>query len=157
MKFRQFILNEDDAYLGQRIGDILNAMHDLQQHSQAMGTRLLMANTEAIVKQIRRVLHTHWPKEDLKYLVTLQNVGVSMMKAIDGKNKEKEDLNSILAGSTAVIEKLSNDIGTPQNNLASPPTPPDQSNTGVQPSEGDDLKPDQQNAISAPERDIPQQ
>ena len=40
MKFREFILNESHAYLGQRIGDILNALHDLGEELHRAGRRL---------------------------------------------------------------------------------------------------------------------
>jgi hypothetical protein len=134
MQFRNFLLNEDHAYLGQRVGDILNALHDLTENGQHMGTRLLMLQAEGIVQQIRRILHTHWEKSEMKYLPILQKVGVAIMKSIDGKNREKTDLLEILQGAQSEIEKMSSDLGTPLNNLASPATTPAQDETGVNPS-----------------------
>ena len=44
--FKGFILNEGRAYLGIRIGDILNAIQDLEQNAKGMGTRQMVKNAE---------------------------------------------------------------------------------------------------------------
>ena len=75
--------------MGNKIGDVLTALHDLVEQGPSMGTRQLMFNVEAVVRQIRGILHTNWSKEEQKYLHVLQKVGVALMKGIDGKNKNK--------------------------------------------------------------------
>lgn len=122
MRFKHFILNEDHVYLSQKIGDILNAVHDLEQNVDGMGNRQLTSNAESIVNQIRRILHTSWNKSEIKYLQILQKAGVSIMKAIE----EKDDLRSVLTGVSGILEKTLGGLDTPINDLGSPATEKDE-------------------------------
>jgi len=72
IKFKDFLLNESKVQLGRRISDILNAMQDLTQNTKSMGTRQVNKNSEKIVNQIRRILHTNWPKVKEDNLKPLQ-------------------------------------------------------------------------------------
>ena len=114
------MLNEESSsragFLAQKIGDLLSALQDLDQNADHIGTRQQVKNAEEIVNYIRRILHTHWEKEEEEYLRILQKVGVAIMRAID----EKDDLPSIIASSTHEIEKIMSDMGVPINNLGSP-------------------------------------
>ena len=56
MRFKEFLLVEQRAYLGQKIGDILTATQELRDDSKHMGTRDLTRFSEKIVNQIRRIL-----------------------------------------------------------------------------------------------------
>lgn len=143
--FRDFLLNEDHAYLGQKVGDILTALHDLVENGSGMGTRQLMFHAESVVRQIRSILHSSWSKDEQKYLPVLQKVGVAIMKAMDGKNKEKQDLNAIIQGAADEIEKLTHAMGSPQNNLGSPAVAPE-AEQEIQPSQ--DNKPANQEPSS---------
>lgn len=152
LTFRCFLLNEDKVYLGHRVGDILNALQELVENGKAMGTRQLVKNSESIVNQIRRILHSDWQKEEEKYLKTLQRVAVAMMRAID----EKDDLESILSSANEELLKVQKDLGTPMQDLGAPEgeeasDEPDQASTV--PSEGKDDKkgkPQQQPPQAAP-------
>lgn len=116
MRFKQFILLEGQNYLGQKIGDILTAIHELRSDAKNMGSRDLIRFSERIVNQIRRIIHSNWTREDDKQLKVLQKVGVALMKAIE----EKEDLIEVISGAASALEKLSGDLGVPINKLASP-------------------------------------
>lgn len=113
MKFRSFLLNENRVYLGQKIGDILTATQELKSDTKNMGTRDLVRFSERIVNQIRRILHSNWPKEEIENLKTLQKVAVAIMKAIE----EKENLPEIISGASATLEKLTSKLGVPINKL----------------------------------------
>jgi len=113
LHFKGFILNEARAYLGIRIGDILNAVQDLQQNAKSMGTRQLVKNTEGVVNQIRIILHSHWDKEEQTALKRLQKSGVALARAIE----EKDDLESILTGVKGELEELAGDLGQPIGEL----------------------------------------
>jgi hypothetical protein len=115
MRFKQFLLNEQQAYLGQKVGDILTAVHELRDDAKNMGARDLTRFSQRIVNQIRRVLHSHWPREEKKHLLGLQKVGVAIMKSIE----EKDDLGETIAGTASVLEKLVKDLGVPIHKLAS--------------------------------------
>jgi hypothetical protein len=127
MRFKEFILNEQKAYLSQKVGDILTAVHELQDDSKNMGTRDLIRFSERIVNQIRRILHSNWPREEKKYLKSLQKVGVALMKAIE----DKDDLPGTISGSVSVLEKLVADLGMPINKLATTDKPPEEDDKGV--------------------------
>lgn len=126
LEFRINLLTEDKSYLGRRIGDILNGLHELEQNSSNIGTRELTNNAEGIVNQIRRILHTNWPRDDRKHLESLQKIGVSIMRAIE----EKGDLPSTISDSGSELEKVLGDLGVKVNNLGSPEesegAPPDE-------------------------------
>jgi len=114
--FKTFLLNEDAAYLGQRVGDILNATQELADQGPSMGTRHQVKNAETIVNQIRRVLHSGWRKEDDPHLKVLQKVGVAIMRAIE----EKDDLMGIVQSVNQELTKLAGEIGSPQHSLGAP-------------------------------------
>jgi hypothetical protein len=113
MRFKQFILNEQTAYLGQKVGDILTATQELRDDAKNMGSRDLVRFSERIVNQIRRILHSNWPREETKHLKILQKVAVALMKAVD----EKEDLPETISGAAGTLEKLVGNLGIPINKL----------------------------------------
>lgn len=114
--FKTFLLNEDVAYLGQRIGDILNASQELADQGPSMGTRQQVKNAESIVHQIRRILHSGWKKEEEQHLKKLQKVGVAIMRAIE----EKDDLMSVVSAANEELTKLQGDLGSPLHSLGTP-------------------------------------
>ena len=115
--FKWFLLNENSAYLGQKVGDIVNALTDLKDNAKGMGTRHLVKSAEGIVHQIRRILHSNWPKDQDKHLKLLQKVGVAIMKAIE----EKDDLESIISSGADELQKLSGKMGMPINDIGVDP------------------------------------
>lgn len=114
--FRMFLLTEEREYLGTKIGDILTALQELNKDAPNMGKRHLMRLMKNIVRQIRRILHSSWTFEEQQYLKVLQKCGVAMMKSLD----TNEDLVSVVSSVVSEIEKLSEKMEEPINNLASP-------------------------------------
>ena len=149
--FKDYILLENRVYLGSKMGDILTALQELRDDSQSMGSRSLVRYSEKIVNQIRRVLHTHWPKDELKFLKPLQKIGVAMMKAIE----EREGLEEIVSGSAGELEKVLSKMGVPINKIGSntsdSPEPEDKSTSPKEtnPPSGGDKPPEQPAAPSA--------
>ena len=128
MRFKEFILNESQAYLAQKVGDILTAAQELRDDSKNMGSRDLFRFSERIVNQISRVLHSNWPREEKKHLITLQKVGVALMKSIE----DKDDLSGTISGSTEALEKLVSDLGVPIHKMATTDAAPEtESKTGT--------------------------
>lgn len=117
LSFRSYYqINESEAYLGHKIGDILNGLQDLIQNADGMGQRQVTKSADQIVNLIRRILHTHWPEEQENQLKSLQKVGVAIKKAIE----EKGDLPSIIQGAGSELEKVMEKLGMPINKLGSP-------------------------------------
>lgn len=116
IRFKQFLLNESTAYLGQKVGAILTALQDINDNLDGMGARQVMRNAEGIVNQIRKVLHSDWNKRDEPVLKALQRSAVAIMKAID----EKDDLNDVLQGSASELEQALSNLGMPINQLGTP-------------------------------------
>lgn len=127
LQFKDFLLNENKHYLGERMGDILSALHDLNQNVSAMGTRQQVNNAENISNQIRKILHGNWSKKNDKYLKSLQKVGVAIMRAIE----EKDDLVNVLQGSASELEKTLGDMGVPINSLGTKDVSASADNSGV--------------------------
>lgn len=148
--FKTFLLNEDIAYLGQRVGDILNASQELADQGPSMGTRQQVKNAEGIVNQIRRILHSDWKKEEEKYLKTLQKVGVAIMRAIE----EKDDLSNIINSANEELTKLQGSLGSPAHSLGTPEkeekAPSDKSAPLAKP-QGEEEQPPEQNQQSTSE------
>lgn len=113
MNFKHFLLNEEKSYLGQRINDVLTALHDLQEDIENLGSRHINRMAESIVNQIRRVLHSNWSEKQHKSLKSLQKAGVAIMKAIE----EKGDIKAVLASATQEIEELSGKLGNPVSDI----------------------------------------
>lgn len=131
MNFKQYILTENKIYLATKVGDILTAVQELRDDAKNMGSRDLIRFSERIVSQIRRILHSNWPKEEVKYLKVLQKVAVALMKAIE----EKDDLGTIIAGIATTLEKLVSNLGLPINKLAASDQVQSQDKVGVSSSE----------------------
>lgn len=111
--FKQFLLNESKAFFGQRVGDILSAVQDLETDMDDMGTRQVVKLSQNIVNQIRRILHSSWPDERSKDLKDLQKIAVALMKTID----EKGDVRSVLSSVGRELEKISGKLGVKINNM----------------------------------------
>lgn len=112
MEFKDF-LTESNKYFSAKVGDILSAIQDLNSNSEDMGLRHLVSNSETIVNQIRRIIHTHWQQSERGGLEVLQKCGVAIMRAIE----EKDDLRAVLKACQENIESISggekvNDIAT---------------------------------------------
>jgi hypothetical protein len=114
-QFKDFLISENKYYLGQKSGDLLSAMQALSDDSPNIGNREMIRATQGLINQIRRILHSRWDDEDLKYLKTLQKIGVALCKAID----EKEDIATIVSSAQKELEEMINDMEVPVNNLGS--------------------------------------
>jgi hypothetical protein len=143
--FKNFLLFENKAYLGQKVGDILTSLKEINADSKTMGSRDLVRFSERIANQIRRILHSHWSKEEKQYLIKLQKVAVAIMKAIE----EKNDLPNIIANSTTTLEKLVADLGVPIHKFASPDKEESEKEMSTSPPEKNKSSPPQQPIVPA--------
>lgn len=116
MKFKNYLLNENQAFLASRIGDILNALQDLSENFSNMGARLVTRNAQNIVDQMRRIIHTKWPDSERNNLENLQACGVAIMKCIE----EKDDLESVLGACVTTLQKSVENMETPINQITAP-------------------------------------
>lgn len=123
MKFKNFLINENKYYLGQKVGDLLTAIQSLRDDAPNMGSRVLIRSAQGIINQIRRILHGRWDEEDLKHLETLQTIGVALAKAIDSKD---EDMAEVVASAAAELEQLTGSLEVPVNNLGSEEDEPEE-------------------------------
>ncbi len=113
MKFKQYILNEQKDYFSDKVNDILTGLHELIQSEKQMGAKHMLRSAEVIANQIRKILHTSWPRSEHKYLKVLQKCGVALMKAID----EKGDLPDVFNSIRVPLEDMSHKLGAPANKL----------------------------------------
>jgi len=113
MDFKKYLLSENKNYLAEKISDILTALQELDQHAGSMGSRHLTNNSEKIVSQIRRILHTKWGRSEQDSLKRLQKCGVAIMKSIE----EKEDIIPVIRSCVHELESMLSDIGAPINKL----------------------------------------
>jgi len=114
MEFKSFVFKEAEDYFTQRTSDILNALQDLNDAADDMGTRHLVSNAQTIVNQMRRIIHTHWSQSERPSLEVLQKCAVAIMKAID----QKDDLKGVLKACQSHVESLTGRRQKPVNKLA---------------------------------------
>jgi len=154
MRFKEFLLNEQQAYLAQKVGNILTAVHELRDDAKNLGTRDLISYSQRIVNQIRRVLHSSWPKEEQPHLAVLQKVGVAILKSIE----EKDDMPGVIQGVSDMLEKLVADLGVPINKLTPTETgkePKDKKGTGDTETKPPQPPPAEKGGQSAPQAGPP--
>lgn len=113
MDFTLYLLNEQKAYLGQRLGDILTAVQNLHDDAENLGTRKLMKSADGIVRQIRRIIKDEWPDSQTSTLKSLQKVAVALIKAIS----DNGDLKEAIAASVQELQTASEELGEPVNDL----------------------------------------
>jgi hypothetical protein len=113
MEFKKFLLTEQKEYFADRVNNVLTAIHEFLSAKKQMGAKQMVKSTETIANQIRKVLHTSWPRSEHKYLRVLQKCGVALMKAIDEKGDLPETFNSV----RVELEKLSHKLRVPANKL----------------------------------------
>lgn len=146
INFKTFLISENKAYLTAKVGDILSAIKELNDDSKNMGTRDLVRFSEKIVNHIRTILHSDWSKEERKYLMTLQKVGVALMKAIE----DKDDLPTVISSSANCLQKLVADLGMPINKIAAPDKNTNKSGGSTEKPEKTNVPPDQSLIPPAP-------
>ena len=115
--------NEDRAYLGHRVGDVLTAAQDLQNDLDNLGARQVTRMSDNIVNQIRKILHQQWEPNQRKHLKELQAIAVMIKKAIDD-NKQKGstfDLKETIKMAIQKLQDVSSKLGTPVNQTKAPP------------------------------------
>ena len=115
LDFGEYLLNESKDHLSRQVGDVLTALQSLGEDGPNMGNRQVMKAAKGIGNQIRRILHDTWPDTEKSTLLSLQKVGVALLKAIDSN----DDINDVIANATSELEGASGDMETPVNDLAS--------------------------------------
>lgn len=126
-RFRWFLLNEENAQFGHRVGGVLTAVQDLENDLGGMGMRQITRECEAVVNQLRKILHSDWSGKQVKHLKELQKIAVALMKAIE----EKDDLKEIVPVVSQKLADISGKLGSKVNALQVPEEP---AVPGVQPS-----------------------
>lgn len=127
IKFKDYLLTEGKQFLASRIQDVLELVEDLVSAGKQVGARQLLRNSEAVVNQIRKILHQSWSRTEHKYLRRLQACGVAIMKTID----EKGELRQVLVNVRQDLLKTLKKLGVPTNKGSSkdyeePEQPPGQ-------------------------------
>ncbi len=149
MRFKEFIIFEQEQYLAQKVGDILTAVQSLRDDAKSMGTRNLTKYAEKIANQVRRILHQHWPREENKHLKVLQKVAVALMRSIE----EKDDLEGTVSSAAQELEKLSGKLGIPIHQLGvsdKKSEGPDDEKQGTAPPPDNPEQPDKNQPQAAP-------
>ena len=115
-RFKVFLINEERGYLGQKVGDVLTSMQDLQSDMENIGSRHLTRLAEELVNHIRKILHNQWGAKNYKHLGELQKIAVAIQKTID----DKGDLKGILPAAAQALQNLSGSLGVKVNDLQAP-------------------------------------
>lgn len=119
MDFKSFLLFEQKEYLADKVNDVLTGIHELLAAKKQMGAKQMVKSAETVANQIRKILHTSWPRSEHKHLKVLQKCGVALMRSIDDKGDFPEIFNSV----RAELEKLSHQLRVPVNKLGTKEQP----------------------------------
>lgn len=114
--FKEFFFLESKQFFATQCGDILNAIQNLEEESEYIGTRNLVKYSQNIANNIRNLIHSHWTEDLEDHLKTLQKTGVAILKAIE----ESSDLLEIIKSTRAVLEELVKKLGMPINDTGVP-------------------------------------
>lgn len=114
--FKEFILNENKQFFASQCGDILNAIQNLEEEAEHIGTRNLVRFSSNIANNIRNLIHSHWIDDLEDHLKSLQKVGVAILKGIE----ETSDLLETIKSAKAILEELIKKLGMPINDIAVP-------------------------------------
>ena len=114
--FKEFILNENKQFFATQCGDILNAIQNLEQEANYIGTRNLVRYSQNIANNIRNLIHSHWTDDVSDHLVQLQAMGVAILKSIE----ESSDLLETIKSCREALEKVVQKLGMPINNVGVP-------------------------------------
>jgi hypothetical protein len=117
MKFREFLLNEDSKYLSEKIGGILSILHATQEDKDGLGSRDIETYAQKVINQIKPILNISKGSKDVQR--SLQKVAVAISIAME--EKKGDELLDIMSKSSQIIEKLLSDMGSPIQDLGTPP------------------------------------
>jgi hypothetical protein len=106
--FKTYLLNEDRAFLGQKVNKILTAAHDIEADMEHMGSRQIIRLCDDIVNQIRKILHNQWSPSQRKHLIPLQKIAVAIKKTIE----DKGNLRELIPSAIEELELVSSKLGT---------------------------------------------
>lgn len=119
-RFKDFLLNEQQNILSQKIGNVLSALQTLSDDISNLGSKDKNTYADRISSDIRTILRGNWPKEQVKFLATLQKVAVAMKKTINEKGSIEDLLPNVITELENILEKM----GTPVNSLVPTEVPP---------------------------------
>ena len=114
--FKEFILNESKQFFATQCGDILNAIQNLEEEANYIGTRNLVRYSQNIANNIRNIIHSHWTDDLNEHLQKLQAIGVAILKSIE----ESSELLEAIKSSRVTLEDLVKKLGMPINNVGVP-------------------------------------
>lgn len=115
LNFENYCITESKKYFGSKIGDVLAALQDLDQNKEGMGSRQLVANTERLINQFRRILHSNWSKREDKFLKQIQKIAVALARGLE----DKQSLPDIVSASAQELQMILQKLGVPVNSLMS--------------------------------------
>ena len=96
--------------------NILNAIQNLEEEADYIGTRNLVRYSQNIANNIRNLIHSHWSDDLSDNLKQLQIVGVAILKSIE----ESSELLETIKSARASLEELVKKLGVPINNVGVP-------------------------------------
>jgi len=114
--FKQFFFLESKQFFASQCGDILDAIQNLEEEAEYIGTRNLVRYSQNIANNIRNLIHSHWTDDLAEHLKVLQKAGVAILKSIE----ESSNLLDSIKAARSAIEELVKKLGMPINDVGVP-------------------------------------
>ena len=114
--FKQHLLKEETNYLGDRVADILNSVHQLKDDYAQLGIRQTVRISTNIANQIRKIINDEWGESNSSILTSLQKCGISLLKGAETKTDLKDTVDNV----AIELENCMTKLNVPINNIADP-------------------------------------
>lgn len=114
--FKEFFFLESKQFFASQCGDILDAIQNLEEEAEYIGTRNLVRYSQNIANNIRNLVHSHWTDDLIDHLKVLQKAGVAILKGIE----ESSNLLDNIKAARSAIEELVKKLGMPINDVGVP-------------------------------------
>jgi hypothetical protein len=122
-KFKDFLINEQQNILSQKIGSVLSALQTLNDEISNLGTKDKNSYIDRISSDIRTILRSNWPKEESAYLTVLQKIAVAMKKTVNERGDIEELLPNVIEELSDLLEKMGSPVNTLVPTEKTPPAP----------------------------------
>lgn len=113
LNFKKFIILENLQLLGDKIGNLLKDLQELQENYKDIGMTTTCNTIETIISNIQSILRGHWDSSNKKYFKNLQKIGIALSKLLE----EKDDFEKILSDSVEEIKSIAMKLNVPLNDL----------------------------------------
>lgn len=73
MEFKTFLVTEQKNYFSDKVSNVLTSIQQVISSGKQIGTRQLIRDSEQVVNQMRRILHSSWSNLEKNIFLLCKN------------------------------------------------------------------------------------